>query len=352
MKLVKAKTRGLGPVIESRWIDLSPHLNLFHFSDSQKGYRFLQCLQTINPPFSCESLAPFADFPEFITVRGYQRKVVASKRTVALGVFGATPELVTELGALTPLLYETDRIEVGRRMEYSRWSNFVELASSTRWSEAQSEMSSLLSQIEQKRPEFFSTISELTDQLQPSDRVKGTLGKSLLNILLRLKKSWDTDCPAELESLIEKAKRHRYFHEAREIVYRRLPLFVLINKDNGLANFHNDPSPDGNFAKVDPFKYKKNISQAVEDRTLFSLDQIKETVEMSRKISMNYFSTEPILLFDRLEKSIASKDHEALFDLITDVAAENQSLYITNDPDLHKKCPAGKAYFEHEISPD
>ena len=79
-----------------------------------------------------------------MTQNGHTRRINPAKRTIALAVFNATPDLVQELSSIGDWFYETDRIEVGRRFDYSRWINFVELASSTRWSEISSDIEDLL----------------------------------------------------------------------------------------------------------------------------------------------------------------------------------------------------------------
>ncbi len=91
MKLIQARIRGLGTTMETRWFDLSPQLNLFHFPDKESGGNFLRALQTINPPYSCQDLKPFAEFPPVIKKGERTRRVIAAKRTIALTVFGATP---------------------------------------------------------------------------------------------------------------------------------------------------------------------------------------------------------------------------------------------------------------------
>ncbi len=55
MKLIQARIRGLGTTIETPWLDLSPQLNLFHFPEKVSGENFLLALQTINPPYSCQT---------------------------------------------------------------------------------------------------------------------------------------------------------------------------------------------------------------------------------------------------------------------------------------------------------
>ncbi len=186
MKLIKARIRGLGRTMESRWFALTPHLNLFHFPDDDGRAGFFQALETINPPYSCQSVQPFADFPRFNKHQDHARKVVAGKRTVALAVFNSTPNLVADLAAITPLLFGTDRIEVGRRLDYSRWINFVELASSSRWSEISTDLGRLLDLTRTLAPAKASELAEIITPLRPSDRIRNDLQKRLTDWLADL----------------------------------------------------------------------------------------------------------------------------------------------------------------------
>ncbi len=196
MKLIQARIRGFGTLEESRWFDLGPHLNLFQFTDQNRkdvpflGKNFLRILQTINPTYELQTVKPFADFPKFTRQDGYTRRVIPTKRTVALAVFSATPKLVKELAAVSEWLYETDRIEVGRRLDYSRWINFVELASSTRWSEISADMLKLLGQAQRLTPNLATPPADIIQTLKPTDRIKNELQDQLAH--------WLQSLPSEL----------------------------------------------------------------------------------------------------------------------------------------------------------
>jgi len=229
MKLIQARIRGLGALTESRWFELSPHLNLFQFPLEKYGRNFLRMLQTINPPYAIETVQPFADFPKYIKQGGYTKRVHPGKRTVALAVFSATPALVKELATINPVLYETDRIEVGRRLDYSRWINFVELAASTRWSEVADNIRILLDEAHRLAPERTHPLAEIMRSLKPSDRIKDTLQDQLIN--------WLEDLPPELwqssrqriETTQTAVLRADHFQAARDVIRSRLPLFVALS---------------------------------------------------------------------------------------------------------------------------
>ena len=234
MKLIKARTRGLRTLTESSWFDLSPHLNLFQFpaqndqNGPKSGGDFLRILETINPSYACKKKQPFADLPKLTELGGYLKRVDPTKRTVALAVFSATPELVGHLTVAGDWFYETDRIEVGRRLDYSRWINFVELASSTRWSEISDDISSLIEKASGLSPDLASPPAEIICSLRPSDRIKDELQEELASWLKNLPSEiWDNSRQL-LEKTITAVMRAEHFQIARDIVRNRLPLFVVI----------------------------------------------------------------------------------------------------------------------------
>ncbi len=143
MNLIKMKIRGLGTTPETHWLDIGKGLTLFHLPGPETAKAFIKAIQTINPPYHCRTQKPYSDMPKTIKDNGHTRIIKSQKRTVSIGVFTSTPPLVEQLAACSPLFYETDRIEVGRRLDYSRWINFIELASSTRWSEISEEIKEL-----------------------------------------------------------------------------------------------------------------------------------------------------------------------------------------------------------------
>ncbi|MGW8195285.1 MAG: hypothetical protein ACWGOX_13575, partial [Desulforhopalus sp.] len=234
MKILKAKIRGLGETLESDWFDLSSRLNLFNFSDRVSGTNFLRTLQTINPPYSCHALRPFSDFPHFSKHRGYIQRISPQKRTVAMAVFDAPPELVNELAVNSELLYETDRIEVGRRLDYSRWINFVELPSSTRWSEIAADIDQLLAGADRLAPPLAAELQAIAEGTDSSDRIKRELKDSLAAWLDRARKELGPDFEERIDTTREAVLRADYFHAARATVYKRLPLFAAIG-DSSIA---------------------------------------------------------------------------------------------------------------------
>jgi hypothetical protein len=312
MKLVQAKIRGLGTTIESRWVEFSPGVNLIIAQNLARGEGFLTSLQTINPPYSFDTVSPFEDFPEHYIWQGQERRVIPAKRTVAIGVFGAEPELVITLGKIDNVLYETDRIEVGRRLDYSRWINFVEIAASTRWGEISDSIATLIESLSGDHKELRERLLSISKDLSPSDRIVQDVQQELLPCLEQIEKRL-TDTAQKLASnLIVPVLRTTNFKQARQIVSERLPLFSLIEAPKNLDTF------------------EQEISRAI-------------------KSSRHTFQTEPILLFNAPEKSLSPRDRNNLPQLLLKTAKQCQCLYLTDDENFLQNHNIGKRYFLEEL---
>lgn len=226
MKISRFKLRGLGETPESGWVDLDPKLTRIHFQNSKGSNSFLHAIETINPPYDCLTVQPFADFPKIINQNGSARIISPRKRTIILSILETSPELVHQLAEISPLFYETDKIEIGRRLDLSRWLNFIELPSSTRWSEVSTDISPLLKM--NPIPEKTAAIKDYIENLSPTDRIKGPLQQSLslwLNQLI-------IQVPQKallLRSLLFKVNRADHFRKARALLEKRIPLFVKID---------------------------------------------------------------------------------------------------------------------------
>lgn len=229
MRLLQIKLRGLGNLPVTSWVTLSKTLTLLRFSDSHIGRQVLKAVQSLNPPYDCFSEQPFGDLPmEEVLANGYRRSVSPEKRTIVIGIFDTPSALVKDLGALTPSLYETDRVEIGRRLNYSRWINFVEIASSSRWSEVSEDIGRLLHEYPDGAE--AQAIHRLMTEAVPADRIKGSMAEELAAWLTTLepRKSEISHYP----EILEKVRRARKFSEARELLARRLPQFLAVNGDD------------------------------------------------------------------------------------------------------------------------
>ena len=336
MKLIQAKLRGSGPVIRSGWFQLSHRLNQFHFSESRIGTAFLRAIQTLHPPFSCKKRNPFALLPHFEQIGAHTRHIHPEKRTIAFGVFAATPDVVTELGKLDHNLYETDRIEIGRRMDNSRWLNFVELSSSTRWKEIDEKMRDLIMPHKTVFPEKYHKNIAFINSLKGTDRVSDELADRLLLLLQDLGPEYrDNTNFHETTTLIERAA---HFQAAREIVYQKLPLMIYFNEYGEIA----PPIAANVETTIAPYKAGHNelwdyirqyrpksplLQQRVSTGRHSSIDRLRNGIDLATTVSKEFTMPAPIFLFDAPERHLSSDEQSALKTLIIQTAKSHQCLY-------------------------
>jgi hypothetical protein len=227
MRLSRLKIRGLGDVPETCWMTIDPHLTIFRIGDRTTSHRLLRAIQAINPDYAYGVQQPFRDYPtEIISNDGYRKRIDPEKRTVGLAVFNASSSLVTELGSITSTLYATDRIEVGRKLDYSCWINFVELASSCRWSDVSADIGKLM---ETDPPLSRShSLANLVGGMKETDRIRGE-AMDILSDWLNDLRGGHADQEL-IGSLISKIRRASYFADARRVVAARMPLFVSMHR--------------------------------------------------------------------------------------------------------------------------
>ncbi len=387
MKLIKARIRGTGKLRESQWFEVGPHLNLFQFPGEQgfeNGRNFLQILQSINPTYAIRSRKPFSDLPTHTDQNGHTRRINPAKKTIALAVFSATPKLVRELTPLGEWFYETDRIEVGRRFDYSRWINFVELASSTRWSEISNDIGMLFSDSCRLNPDSTPPPGD-PDGLKPADRIIDQMQENLMQWLQKL--------PPELQQssreLIEKTNtavmRAAHFQTARNVVRSRLPLFVVLGTDPELLDLSNllhlisqritaggkqaeadsrtflnqlndqlttlqfsgmmlrlESTPDGILLKKDTKPVQLPVEGA--DASLLSLEQMQAKAALAIAYSRIVCQTEPTLLFAGPEQNLPAALHPELADFIIKISESCQCLYSLSDVDIFPDDTAYRRY--------
>lgn len=225
MELIKLKLRGLGRIPETSWCDLEGRISLFHIADATTRHAFIEATQTINPPYDCLEQGVFSDLPDTVVQHGYSRKIQPHKRSIAIGVFSTTPELVRILSPLSSHFYELDRVEVGRRLDYSRWINYVELASSTRWSEVAETMWTLF----RKRGGGNAELAELLPGLVPTDRIKGAVMDQLGGWLEELLPGLDEQEREQCQELLDAIRRADQFSRAKRVTKSYLPYFLAID---------------------------------------------------------------------------------------------------------------------------
>jgi hypothetical protein len=391
--------------MESRWFDLNPHLNLFQFPEQKYGQDFLRILQTINPTYAIKSTKPFAEFPKYTERNGHTQRINPAKRTVALAVFSATPSLVKELADIDQLLYETDRIEAGRRLDYSPWINFVELASSTRWSEISDDIQTLLDQTQRITPDRTSPVSDIIDSLKPTDRIKDTVQVQLTNWLQNLPPEIRESSAQLIDTTTTAVLRAEHFHAARNIVRNRLPLFVELDCSDLSSDTHrrqNNFDANQDTASLQYIlhlisKRAESLSRKSSKEEQIFLDELNEQLatlqfpdiilridrssagelqvvgdkssrdstddplSLLRRIEAKVclavaFSrvscrTEPILLFTGPGQSLPDTLYDKLADFIMKISNTCQCLYSFSDIDIFPKNISGRRYSAEDLVP-
>lgn len=234
--LQKFRIHGLGEVIDGPWLEVGKTITFFQLPEDFNSRGFLHTLQSINPPESLIDSGIFQNYPPIIRQGKYQKRVRSEKRTVAFGIFIAQPDFVGELGSITPHLYEADRVEVGRRLNYSRWVNFIEIASSTRWSEVDEQIIDL---IEKYPSSLNANLRAEIIRLKKTDRITDSLMELLARWLQWLKLEASHELSDQLEELIIVVNRQNDFRAAKKLVRERLPYFCFIEKRDGFQEVSN-----------------------------------------------------------------------------------------------------------------
>lgn len=348
MKLIQAKVRGTGALIESGWFQLSSGLNRFQFTNSHEGTLFLRSLQTLNPIFSSSGSGIFNDLPLYEKRGNYLRHIHAEKRTVALGVFAANSNLVGELGELDNNLYETDRIEVGRRLDHSRWMNFVELSSSTRWKEIKRDMQQLIEDMPANKMEMKEEAINYIENLADADRIKGQISRRLLLYLDNLGNVARTQgIFPETIALIQRADR---FLKAREIVFDRLPLLIYFNSEGNISSQPEEGATrkDQNHTELHQFANTLGLSiPAIHTNSI--IERIHAGIEFAVSLSNTLSRVKPIFLFDSPEKHIAESKRDNLLRLIEETATTYQCCYLLHRDNIFSSSTKGKVYTDTEL---
>lgn len=250
MRLIQAKVRCVEGVRDSGWFVPGRESTLILSPVGKDiGYLF-EALQALNPPYLIGEQKPFRSHPKTWRQGPHGRKVIPEKKTAVIMVFSAVPELVRELSEFDESLFETDRIEVGRRLDYSRWVTFVEISASGRWSDVKDDFLQLRALV--KSPDDLRQ-SAFFDDLLETDRLKGALAEKCRNWL-----NWLQDNVADLagdqlgayKRCLQVVNQAERFNRARRHVETWLPPTLavrsgLLRDGSGLWNFDAPKGPAG-----------------------------------------------------------------------------------------------------------
>jgi len=296
--LQNIRVRGLGEVIESNWVEIGKQSSFFSLPGGFNRRGFLHALQTVNPPYVCRTQKPFAHYP-LITRQGkYTKRVRPHRRTISFAIFVGNPHVVEELAAYTPDLYETDRIEVGRRLDYSRWVNFVELAGSTRWSEIEDSINALVKIHEATLdPQLRASLNTLDG----TDRIVDGLLEDLAG-WLRLLIEKGREEKEKIDQLLFLVERQHHFSRAKKFIRQRLPVFHIVNRQ-----------------KV------ANRNEQIEKKDL--LPAVCEYIDSLLRVEKAN-GTAPVLLFDEPDLAKAKKVRQQLREYVAEISRKYQCIYL------------------------
>ncbi len=228
MHLVTFRIIGHPAIPNAPWLRVAKGLNIIKALDAEQAKSLFKMLQAINPPYDFQETDPFGDLPLYPSIHHQIRKVIPSKKTAVIAIFAAPLELVRKLVTIDPVFFETDRIECGRRRDHSRWINFVELSSSTRWSEIESIVKGLLANL---GPDAVSVVQQLQNTmiiLRNSDRIKGITAMKLRRQLEELRQFMLVTEQAQVDKCLHAVDRTQRFRQAKDVAEKHLPIFLTI----------------------------------------------------------------------------------------------------------------------------
>jgi len=208
------------------WIDVGEGSNILAPETTAKAQTLLHVLQAVHPPYDCQRVHPFDTFPLYRSVNSVTRKVIHSKRTAVIAIYSASAHLVEKLAAIDPVYWEVDRVEIGRRRDYSRWMNFVEIPASARLSEIAKILQPLLAALPAGRANEFEALSQTLHTWPGTDRLKGERADWLSAQVRRLQALLPHSQQAQLKRCLQALALNEHFHRAKKLVMGSLPLFL------------------------------------------------------------------------------------------------------------------------------
>ena len=231
MKLLQAKIRHLKQISDSGWFRLGSNLTLLQGRQRDITATILKGLETLNPLYDIKTVNPFFDVPKAWKQGNGLRQVIPRKMTAAFGVFDSDPEQVKALSRIEETLIETDRIEVGRRLDNSRWVSFVELPASVRWSEIAQEMYYLWNSVVMDRAGAKTDDDCFFNSLRPSTRIKGKLAEQCKAWLLANRSRLSDSDAQLLDICLRKATLPERVKNGQTFILADLPLTIYLQPE-------------------------------------------------------------------------------------------------------------------------
>ncbi len=228
--MIQAKVRCVDGVLDTGWFVPGKETTIIYGPTGSGKSHFLQALQWLNPLYDIQQEQPFLHHPKIWHQGVHTRKVLPAKKTALFMVFSAEPLHVLELEKIEPVLIETDRIEVGRRLDYSRWMTFVEISASSRWSEIAEEMTMLYDSLsgEATLPESALQVGFLYNR-KATDRLKAGLADDCQRWLEAIEPLVAVDKQDVFQHCLRVVGRNRRFKQAQKQVTAWLPLTIYLH---------------------------------------------------------------------------------------------------------------------------
>ncbi|WP_153306617.1 hypothetical protein [Desulfogranum japonicum] len=228
MNLLKFRIVGLLDIEFPSWLKVRTGVNVLRAGKGISPHRVLHMLQTINPPYEIKQVAPFDTLPQYTTYEHQKRRIIPGKKTVAIAIYSTQPSLVEELANIDQSLYATDWVEVGRRRDLSQWMSFVELSESGRWSEIAATLAEILDTVKEHTQPEIATLRQHLRSRHPTDRIKEDLAAELKQQLKVLQPFVAKELQTKFDTCLHIVGRAHRFQQAHQLVYSRLPLFLLV----------------------------------------------------------------------------------------------------------------------------
>lgn len=368
MQILQIKIRGTTNIQDSGWVTLSQGLTIIQGNDDQQRKEFLTSLETINPLFDSHSTVPFHDFPTFSLVHGHKKRIQPHKKTVAYSIYATSPNLTRELSEIDPIFYETDRIEVGRKLDYSHWVSFVEMSASTKWKEFEEVAQPLFQSLPSSS---INALSHIVNTYKTNDRIIDTFSHELtlwMNEIALILPSDQQPLYQQCLFLIGRAER---FNMARRYFESNLPLYIFVDETPQLQSSYslmevNKKEPNsplhlllykcsnilkttidvsvindsittirqqliekiGGVIKIpELFFTKSHLEISLSDSTIDTVSDYLITLILLSKILFKPF---PLLLLHDIEKKVSKSKQQNLFEQLTHISNVCQILLSTN----------------------
>lgn len=226
MRLIQVKVRCVEGVLDTGWIVPGKETTVFLGPRKSGKTSLLKALQALNPPYDISRVMPFSAHPEMWQQGSYSRRVIPEKKTAVFMVFAARPEQVARLAEIDTGLIETDRIEIGRRLDNSRWTSFVEISASSRWSEIAADMGALRVSCGDLKVNADETFFS---HLQGSDRLQGKTAAECLHWLQHIEPLLAPEQRERYQQCLYKVHRRERFRRAEAQVAAWLPLTLYLD---------------------------------------------------------------------------------------------------------------------------